>query len=222
MATVPEIKYGDFPHRWGASPPDPGLLWPGLEKGKSPLPDLGAGPRWPTGRVAVPTLQRADPSGSVSSRDAGAAAGKWSSNNSTGRNGRNGRSGDMAIIAWAQAQLQEERPGRERPLTQRWPCPQAGPASRDIRPSGPTGTSGCPHFFFWVFLSNSPPPLPPLGAGRAIKRPSSRSEVPPNPVPRNQARPPSHVRLGPERLAGASGVVRSASLVPRPPYINGG
>lgn len=45
--------------------------------------------------------------GSVSSKDAGAAAGKWSSNNSTGRNSR---SGDKAITASAQAQLQEERP----------------------------------------------------------------------------------------------------------------
>lgn len=106
--------------------------------------------------------------------------------------------------------------GRERPLTLRWPCPQAGPASRGIRPSGPTGTSASLHCFFWVFLSNPPPPPPPPGAGRAIKRPSSRSEVPSNPVPRNQARPPSHVRLGPERLAGVSGVVQSRSLARRP------
>lgn len=65
-----------------------------------PLP--GRLSRWPSHRVAVPTLQAAAPSGSVLSGDARTAAGTSggsSSSSSKNRGGRTGRSGDEAITA---------------------------------------------------------------------------------------------------------------------------
>lgn len=65
-------------------------------------PDLGR--RRAARRAAVPTLQGAAPSRSVSSGDARATAGTWSSSSGS----RNGRSGDQAITAWAQARRREQ------------------------------------------------------------------------------------------------------------------
>lgn len=87
--------------------------------------------------------------------------------------------------------------GRKLPLTARWPCPQAGPASLAHVLRGWLASLGV-----GASLSGSPfpTPSPPPGAGPAITRPRGRSEVPPTHTSSQQSAPPSHVRLGPERL----------------------
>lgn len=120
-----------------------------LGEGAPPAP----GPRRPARRVAVPTLQAAAPSGSVSSGDARAAAGTSSSSSSS--SGRNGRSGDQAITAGTSVQRREQQPGKEPPLTGRWPSPQAGPAPVHA-PRARAGISRC------LYSLRSPfPPRPP-------------------------------------------------------------
>ena len=122
----------------------PGTLgFPGKVRGEGRsrlsrvAPCLGVGPRRPTRRVAIPTRQAAAPSGSLSSEDARATAGTPSSNSSSsGGGGRNGRGGDEAITAGPTCGGGSSGPGKEQPLTPRWPSPQPDPPPDAHAPGG--------------------------------------------------------------------------------------
>lgn len=114
--------------------------------------------------------------------------------------------------------------GREQPLTQRWPCPQAGPASRGKRPSGPD-------WHFWVstplflglsFQPTSAPTAARCWAGNqeAIRPAALRS--PPQPRPLQSGTPTQSCEAG--ACAPGWGFRGGPVPVPSPEtlYINGG